>query len=133
MEKEVLKSGSMLYLDLAPISVSFRLFQAIVQEFKRNGISIKIDLETELSLKEIFIENAADCLSGLADIVTSDRVVDCIMYCATKCLYETRGGVKRKITFDLFDEESCRGDFFEVMYKIAVRNLKPFFPQAPIE
>ena len=132
MDKEMLKSGNMVYLNLAPVSSSFRLFQAVVQEFKKNGISLKIDLETEISIKDIFIENAEECISGLADIVTSDRVLICILDCASKCLYES-GGTKQKITMDLFENESCRGDFFEVMYKIAVRNLKPFFRQAPIE
>lgn len=132
MEKEVLKSGNYLHLNLAPISLSIRLFQIVVQEFKKNGIDVKLDLDSEISFKDIFINNASGCLNGLADMVTSDRVLDCLLECSEKCLYESRG-TKQKISLDLFEKEANRADMFEVFFKIAQRNLKPFFPKAPIE
>jgi hypothetical protein len=132
MNKEIFKSGNYLYVDLAPISSSWRLFQEVVKEFKKNGISLKVDMETELNLKDLILSNMNGCLGGLMDIVTSDNVLSCIVECGSKCLYEV-GGVKNNISLDCFEKESARADFFEVMYKIAIRNLRPFFPQVPTE
>lgn len=129
MEKEALKSGSFVHLSLAPVGQSFKLFQAVVQEFKKNGVELKIDMDTELSFKDIFLKNTTGFINGFADIVTSDKVLECILICAEKCLYE-KNGTKQKITMDLFEKEDARGDMFEVLFKIAQRNLKPFFPQA---
>lgn len=132
MDKEILKSGKALYVDLAPITSSWKLFQAVVMAFKKNGINLKVDLDTEINFRDIFLKNAGECLNGLMDIVVSDTVIETVLDCAAKCLYEA-GGVKHKITLDTFEKEDFRADFFEVMYKIAIRNLRPFFPQLPTE
>lgn len=132
MDKEILKSGKALYIDLAPMSSSWKLFQAVVVAFKKNGINLKVDLETEINFRDIFLANAGECLNGLMDILVSDIVIERILDCGAKCLYEANG-VKHKITLDTFEKEDSRADFFEVMYKIAIRNLKPFFPQLPTE
>lgn len=131
MEKIALKSGRFLHLSLADVRSSFRLFQVVVQEFKKDGIDLKLDLETELDFREIFVNDTAGFISGLADVITSDAVLECVLDCATKCLYESNG-TKQKITLDLFENEDYRGDMFEVFFKIVQRNLKPFFPQALI-
>lgn len=132
MDKEILKSGKALYIDLAPITSSWKLFQAVVMAFKKNGINLKVDLDTEINFRDIFLKNAGECLNGLMDIVVSDTVIETVLDCGAKCLYEA-GGVKHKITLDTFEKEDFRADFFEVMYKIAIRNLRPFFPQLPTE
>lgn len=131
MEKIALKSGNFLHLSLADIRQSFRLFQVVVQEFKKDGIDLKLDLDTEVDFREIFTKNTTGFISGLADIATSDAVLECVLDCAEKCLYESRGA-KQKITLDLFEKEEYRGDMFEVFLKITQRNLKPFFPKALI-
>ena len=128
--KEKLQSGNTLSITLAPIKDSYKLFQAVVYEFKKNGIDLKLDRDSEINFLKIFEDNVSACLSGLANIITSDMVLDVIMEMGQRCIY-TANGVSQKVTMDVFEEEANRRDFFEVIMKIALRNLKPFF-QSPL-
>lgn len=132
MEKIVLKSGSILNFQLAPIQSSFKLFQKVVQEFKKNGVEIKIDRDTPLDLLSIFEKNPSGFISGFLDIVSSDIALEVILECALRCSYESNGN-KEKINLGVFEDEIKRGDFFEVMKTIAWKNLKPFFPNLLIK
>jgi hypothetical protein len=49
-----------------------------------------------------------------------------ILECGEKCLI-TINGRKNKINLSTFDNEDARGDFYEVLFQIAVANIKPFF------
>lgn len=128
--KEKLQSGNTLSITLAPIKDSYRLFQAVVLEFKKNGIDLKLDRDTDLNFLKIFENNVSACLEGLANIITSDSVLEIIMEMGQRCVY-TANGVSNKVSMDIFEEEANRRDFFEVIMKIALRNLKPFF-QSPL-
>ena len=128
--KEKLQSGNTLSITLAPIKDSYRLFQVVVMEFKKNGINLKLDRETDINFLKIFEDNVSACLEGLANIITSDDVLQIIMEMGQRCKY-TVNGVEQKVSMEVFEEENNRRDFFEVIMKIALRNLKPFF-QSPL-
>lgn len=128
--KEKLQSGNTLSITLAPIKDSYKLFQTVVLEFKKNGIDLKLDRDTDIDFLKIFESNVSACLSGLANIITSDAVLEVIMEMGQRCIY-TVNGVSQKVSMEVFEEESNRKDFFEVLMKIALRNLKPFF-QSPL-
>lgn len=129
MEKEILKSGNSITISLSSITQSFKLFQLVVLEFKKNGLNLKLDRESELNFLDIFEKNIDSCINGLANIITSENILNLLMEMGNKCIYESVG-VKQKVSLDLFEKEEYRVDFFEVLYKIAIRNLKPFFPKA---
>lgn len=124
--KEKLKSGNSLSITLAPIRDSYKLFQVVVMEFKKNGIDLKLDRDSDIDFLKIFENNVSACLNGIANIITSDAVLEVVMEMAQRCTYYD-GNTARKVNMDLFEEEKYRGDFFEVIMKIALRNLKPFF------
>ena len=124
--KEKLKSGNSLSITLAPIRDSYKLFQVVVMEFKKNGIDLKLDRDSDIDFLKIFENNVSACLNGIANIITSDAVLEVIMEMAQRCTYYEGNNI-RKVNMDLFEEEKYRGDFFEVIMKIALRNLKPFF------
>lgn len=128
--KERLQSGNTLSITLAPIKDSYRLFQVVVMEFKKNGIDLKLDRDSDIDFLKIFENNVSACLGGLANIITSDAVLEVIMEMGQRCVY-TANGVNQKVSMEVFEEESNRKDFFEVLMKIALRNLKPFF-QSPL-
>lgn len=124
--KEKLKSGNSLSITLAPIRDSYKLFQVVVMEFKKNGIDLKLDRDSDIDFLKIFENNVSACLNGIANIITSDAVLEVVMEMAQRCIYYD-GNNARKVNMDLFEEEKYRSDFFEVIMKIALRNLKPFF------
>ena len=126
MERIQLSSGNKVNITLAPITDSFRLFQEVVKAFKQNGLEIKLDRNSELSFMDIFEKNASACLGGLLDIISSQKVIDCIMDCCSRCTYDN--GQQQKINMNLFDDEELRGDYFEVLVAVAKANLLPFFP-----
>lgn len=127
MERITLKSGSKLNITLAPVYNSIKLLQEVIKAFKNNGISLKIDRETEIDFMKLFEDNSDMFLGGLAEVVSSEKVLECVLACSEKCLYE-KNGVKHKINLGLFDDEEIRKDFIEVIFKISIENLKPFFP-----
>ena len=127
--KETLSSGNYLTVNLAPVTEAFHLLQIIIYEFAKQGLDLKIDRKTEINFMEIFENNTKACLAGLAGIITSPNLLPTLQQMATRCIYEVNG-VRQKIDNSTFEDENARSDFFEVYFKIAVRNIKPFFPKA---
>lgn len=131
--KELLKSGATLDITISNIKNGYALFQAVVGEFKKNGVKLTFEKDDDLlDFGKIFSRDMSAFIDNLLNVVTSDSVVNLIFACAGSCIYE-KNGVKQKITWELFEQEENRGDFFEVMFLIAKRNLAPFFPKARIK
>lgn len=131
--KERLDSGAIIDVSTASVRTCYKLLQAVAQEFKKNGIDIKLELDDDISnLGALIVKNSGAFLSGLIDVVSSNDVMDILFECAASGYYE-KNGVKRKISWDCFEEEDTREDFFEVMIYILKRNLSPFFPKRLIK
>lgn len=128
--KELLNSGAYVDITIAPVKLGYSLLQAVIREFKRDGIKFEISADDDiLNIGGLFKKDPAKFFDNLLNVVTSDNVVDVIFQCAKSCIYE-KNGVKQKIDWELFDDENNRADFFEVMFIIAKKNLSPFFPKA---
>lgn len=121
-----LKSGNILRFGLPPIIDSIRLVNAVARSFSQRGLEIKLDRNTELSFSSLFEKNSEAFIQGLTDIVFDEFVMELVFKCAERCVYVVNGS-SQKINLDTFDSESARGDFYEVMVKIAIENIKPFF------
>lgn len=125
MEDITLKSGNILKIGLPPIKKSLDLVNVVAHCFSERGLNIKLDRDTELSFKGLFEKNRDACVKGLSDVIFNPQVTHCVLECAERCIY-VYNGVSQKITLDLFDKEEYRADFYEVMIKIAIANIKPF-------
>lgn len=126
MQDIKLKSGNVLRVGLPPIIDSLNLVNIIAKCFSERGLELKLDRETDLDFKSLFENNKDACMKGLSDVIFNRSVLDCVLVCAERCVYEYNG-VSQKITLSLFDKEEYRGDFYEIMVRIAIENIKPFF------
>lgn len=121
-----LKSGNILKFGLPHIEKSLRLANIVARTFSEHGLDIKLSRDTEVSIEKLFFGNQEAFLKGLTDIVFNEQVGKVVLDCAEKCLYVAENK-QMKITLDTFDAEAYRGDYYEVMVKIAWENIKPFF------
>lgn len=128
--KKILKSGATIEVSIAPVKTGFRLFQAIVQEFKKDGLGSDFtEDDAILDLRSIFLKNPQKFISGMLDVITSDKVIDLILECGASAVY-TRDGVSMRVSMECFEDERAREDMFEVLQIIAQDNIAPFFPKA---
>lgn len=121
-----LKSGNKLRFGLPPIIDSIRLVNAVARSFSQRGLEIKLDRNTDINFATLFEKNSEAFIQGLTDIVFDEFIMELVLKCAERCVYVING-VSQKITLETFESESARGDFYEVMVKIAIENIKPFF------
>jgi len=121
-----LKSGNILKFGLPHIEKSLRLANIVARTFSEHGLNIKLSRDTEVNIGKLFFDNQEACLKGLSDIIFNEDVSKVVLDCAEKCLYVAENK-QMKITLDTFDMEAYRGDYYEVMIKIAWENIKPFF------
>ena len=126
MEEITLKSGNVLKVNVAPFIDAIRLTNIVAKAFSQRGLDFKIDRDTELKFETLFNKNPDAFVKGLADIVFEEFVMNVVFKCAERCIYVKRG-VSLKINPDTFEDEEAREDFYEIMYKIAYANIKPFF------
>lgn len=126
MQDIKLKSGNILRVGLPPIRESLNLVNIIAKSFSERGLELKLDRDTELDFKSLFDKNKDVCLKGLSDVIFNQDVLDIVLSCAERCVY-VYNGTSLKITLDMFDKEEYRGDFYEIMIRIAISNIKPFF------
>ena len=90
--KEVLSSGATLEVSIAPIRTGYKLFQAVVREFKKEGMGFNVSMDDEIkSLKDLFGKNPQTFISGLLDVVSSDEVINIIMECGLSAVYTKNG------------------------------------------
>ena len=126
MQEITLKSGNVLKLSPAPFIDAIRLTNIVAKAFSQRGLDFKIDRDTEVDFWVLFNKNPDAFIKGFADIVFEEFVMNLVFKCAERCVY-VKNGVSVKITQDTFESEDAREDFYEVMYNIAMCNIKPFF------
>lgn len=126
--KEALDSGATLEISVANVKLGWDLTVAVLRAFKSNGVDLELNLK-KLSIKDIIEKNADKFLAGLIDVVCSEDVMNKILSCGSTAIY-TRNNVSEKVTLELFEDEETRSDMVDVLYRIAIRNMKPFFPKA---
>ena len=126
--KEALESGATLEISVANVKLGWDLTVAVLRAFKSNGVDIELNLK-KLSMKDIIEKNADKFIAGLIDVVCSDDVMNKILACGNTAIY-TRNNVSQKVSMEIFEDEEARTDMIDVLYRIAIRNIKPFFPKA---
>lgn len=126
MQEITLKSGNVLKFSHAPFIDAIRLTNIVAKAFSQRGLDVKIDRDTEISFEGLFNKNPDAFVRGLCDVVFEEYVMTLVFKCAERCLY-IKDGVSQKITMDTFEDDEARNDFYEIMYKIAYENVKPFF------
>ena len=109
MNEVVLETGRKIRISLASFEVGKNLYQVITEELTRLKINFNDDIDVNF-FKDV-----------LCVFLSSKKIEEALWKCAEKCLYENT-----KITPAVFEDETAREDFFEVMYLIARRNIDPF-------
>lgn len=128
--KEQLSSGATIDATIAPVTLGFKLLQTCLKEFKKGGLDYDFKADDDISsVTDIFVKNPNKFLAGLVDVIASPEVMDLIMQCGNSAVY-CKNGVSQRVSWEVFEDENCRGDFLEVLKVIAEKNLKCFFPKA---
>lgn len=125
--KQQLSSGATIDISVADIRTGYALFCDVVRAFKQYGLDLSVP--EKWSFQEIIRTNTKQVINGFLDVVTSQEVLDQLLVCGERAVY-TKKGVSQKVTMEVFEKEENREDFFEVLYKIAMENLRPFLPKA---
>ena len=126
--KEALSSGATLEISVASVKLGWDLTVAVLRAFKDEGIDLDVDLK-KFSFRSLLENNADRILAGLLSVVCSEDVMNKILACGNTAIY-TRNNVSQKVSMEVFEDEEARSDMVEVLYQIAMRNIKPFFPKA---
>lgn len=109
MREQILASGAILKIQMAPYRPAKTLFDAIVREAKSSNISF----DTELDVN--FIKNI--CLG----VVSSPEVEKSLWPCLAHCTYD---GLR--INEDTFNSLQAREDFLEICMEVGKENVLPF-------
>ena len=109
------KSNVKVVLNPASLDKAFRLKSLVEKALLKQGIKIFDILEKgDISYEDLF---------NLAMAVDSDiEVFDACFECMDKSIYKDV-----KITKDVFEDESARGDLYEVLFYCLKVNVYPFF------
>lgn len=108
MKEISLPSGKKLSIGSTPFSESKALFQAVLEELRKIGISSKDD-HMEV-MKNLF------CMG-----FSSKKVEDALAVCLKRCLYD---GLK--IDENTFEPEESRADYLPVCLEVVKENVAPF-------
>lgn len=109
------KSNVKVVLNPSSLDKAFKLKALVEKALLKQGIKIFDILEQgEISYEDLF---------SLAMAVDSDiEVFDACFECMDKSIYNNV-----KITKDVFEDESARGDLYEVLFYCLKVNVYPFF------
>lgn len=109
------KSGVKVVLNPASLDKAFKLKALVEKALLKQGIKV-MDI---LAKEEIFYEDLFD----MAMVIDSDiEVFDACFECMDKSIYNDI-----KITKAVFEDESARGDLYEVLFYCLKVNVYPFF------
>jgi hypothetical protein len=109
MNEVVLDNGSKIRISLASFELGKEFYQIVSEEMLRLKMNFNDDIDTNF-FKDLI------CV-----FLSSKKIENHLWLLARNCLYNDQ-----KITKELFEDEKARGDYFEVMYQIAKRNIDPF-------
>lgn len=126
MQEIALLSGNVLKFGIASIEDCIVLTNMVAKAFSLRGLKIKIDRDTELNVKDLFFKNKEACIQGLSDVIFDKDIMNQVMKCSEKSLYCVNG-VSQKITLDVFEKEEYRKDFYDILIRVAIGSIKPFF------
>lgn len=109
------KSGIKVVLNPASLDKAFKLKALVEKALLKQGINVFDVLgQSEISYEDLF---------NLAMVIDSDiEVFDACFECMDKSIYNNL-----KITKEVFEDESARGDLYEVLFYCLKVNVYPFF------
>lgn len=109
------KSGIKVVLNPASLDKAFKLKALVEKALLKQGINVFDVLgQDEISYEDLF---------SLAMAIDSDiEVFDACFECMDKSIYNNL-----KITKEVFEDESARGDLYEVLFYCLKVNVYPFF------
>jgi len=114
-------SGAMLKLSIAPFQDSMNLKNSIMREIAGSGLDIDIDIDFKNLQKDQKIDVGA-LVKLIALVDSSPSVNQALMKCLERCTYNGD-----KITAKIFETESAREDYYEIVLECLKVNLIPFF------
>lgn len=109
MREVKLPSGAVLQITLPPFADSKELYQTVVGEFQRLGVSSEDEMDVNL-WKNVF-----------CTFVSSKKVEVALQPCLARATYN---GLK--IDVDTFEPVEARGDYLFVCYEVAMESVHPF-------
>lgn len=109
------KSGIKVVLNPASLDKAFKLKALVEKALLKQGINVFDVLgQSEISYEDLF---------NLAMVIDSDiEVFDACFDCMDKSIYNNL-----KITKEVFEDESARGDLYEILFYCLKVNVYPFF------
>jgi hypothetical protein len=109
------KSGIKVVMNPAGLDKAYKLKSLVEKALLKNGINLfDVLSKGELSYEDLF---------NLAMMIDSDvDVFDACFECMDKSIYNNI-----KITKDAFEDETARGDLYEVLFYCLKVNIYPFF------
>lgn len=102
-------TGAKIVINPCSFQEAFRLKSAIQKALLRNNVSLEAALEQDITSLILAIDSDEEIL---------DRMFDCLK----KSTYD---GIK--ITKDTFEDESARGDLYDIFFQCLKVNIYPFF------
>lgn len=102
-------TGAKIVINPCSFQEAFRLKSAIQKALLKNNVSLEAALEQDITSLILAIDSDEEIL---------DRMFDCLK----KSTYD---GIK--ITKDTFEDESARGDLYDIFFQCLKVNIYPFF------
>lgn len=102
-------TGAKIVINPCSFQEAFRLKSAIQKALLRNNVSLEAALEQDITSLILAIDSDEEIL---------ERMFDCLK----KSTYD---GIK--ITKDTFEDESARGDLYDIFFQCLKVNIYPFF------
>lgn len=116
MIRKQLKSGNYVEITIADIMTGYKVYQAFIDKINQEGWTLKDLNKVEKNMI----------------LLGDSNIMNVIMECAKKCVYECLGN-KQKVSYETFENEENRSDFLEVCGEILIANIEPFLPKAPMK
>lgn len=119
-------SGAEIKINPAPFADAMALKNAILKSVSKSGINLdrldvnKIDMNMEISSDVL-----NSLISAVLNVDSSDEVNRCVFKCLERCSYNSE-----KITLETFEDESARGDYYQIVFEVIRENINPFFKGA---
>lgn len=110
-------SGADVMITAAPFQDAMALKNAIAKELAKTDLKLdikKLDLNANIDLNAI--------IGAVLVIDSSEAFNVALQKCLIRCTYN-----KQKVTYETFEPEAARGDYYEIVAACLKANLQPFF------
>jgi hypothetical protein len=115
-------SGALVEINLVDFDTAYDLQTAIIKAIREGGL-INVN---EIDLSNVYSADWRPFAGMFMDVLISKEVKEMIFKVLEKCTYKDKKGEER-ITKETFEAEDRRGDFFDVAFKVATENVRPFW------